>query len=609
MANNEIPTGPAISHTSPRNSVVRETTPTSLLIESLKPQWKPNDVIRLFREERTKIDKRRQECKQLLSETNSVLKEAMALKDLYMYVSPKTSQLHSECKNIIQERNDLKESFEKINFTLSKKEELRSIFKRMPEIKNQVYNLLNSVCQNFQTRTTEQSNQPAELTPLDEYYSKFFVECRRIKDLTGQLESCVTSANTEELTIYLEDIYGLYVDIREQMMEPVFSKNVEKLVSRADRNYCDLMQHSCASLVRILRSEIQLFHQIFPSQTINDGVRTHPNVDITSTTSSSSTATSNNNDAIQQQGLITSAGSKGTSQLKKTALNELLSSLCKTFHEHLRPVIIRINHLVTLAELYKLVNETMRLEVSDDCFQSTMSLLAGDIQERLVFRTEIFKQESIIDYNPSRGDLAYPEKFDLVPGGELRDYQSMWYPTVQRTVLALHYLNRVLDQLTFRELAQELLTACYRSLDLAQHKVDELHGCTKVEASVFMSKHSAILIDQMQFYGIDQSQLPPPPPLMAAYSPDDRFEQPKSANFQAARNKQTPPTRPQPNDKKPQEAQSASQQLAASPQTQPTTNEASSQIQQTNFSPETQSAAAPPQQDQPPSTSSAPSEL
>ena len=478
--------------TLPQSGAMDPSEPTSrLLLDCLRPDLRPNEIINMFHEERQKIEQRGQDCKRLLAETDSVLGEALALKNLYLYVSPKTSQLHFECKNIIQERNDLRESFDEINDTLSKKEELLSIFKRMPEIKSQVFALLNSVSQKFQARIEQGSKDSG--TPLDEYYGRFFVECRRVKEMTSQLESCLSSAATEELSFYLEEIYRLYFDIRELLVGPVFETNLQKLVDKADRNYCDLLQQSCSLLVRIIRNEIQLYNQIFPTQSL-------PNP-----------SNSINNEKLAQGVAKPNHNEQGSCSMKRRALNENLELLCKTFYEHLRPVIIRINHLETLAELYKLINETARLELHEECYESTLNALAEDVQERMAFRAEVFIKESILDYKPSSGDLTYPEKFDLIPSGDLNDYQSMWYPTVQRTVLALHYLNRVFDQLTFRELAHELVQACYKSLDEAQRLVDERHGCSKLEASVFLSKHLAIIIDQMQSYGIDQVHLPPAP--------------------------------------------------------------------------------------------------
>lgn len=514
---------------SPKMDTQHAISSSDMLKETLRPIWKPNDIIKMFHEERGKIEQRGRECKNLLAETDSILNEAFVLRDLYSYISPKTSQLHSECKNIIQERNDLRESFEKINYNLSKQEELRSIFKRMPEIKNHVSSILNNVSHTFHNQIKQQesnTNKATDITPLDEYYGRFFVECRRVRELTSQLESCLTCANTDELTIYLEEIYRLYIDIREQLMQPVFARNLQKLITKSNRNYCDLLQQSCTSLVRIMRNEIQLFQQIFPTQStnqLNQGSSPPPAGSPVSVKEQDRASEAHKQSTKKPTSTSSSSSEylRETSTNKRQALSELLELLSKTFYEHLRPVVIHINHLETLAELYKLINETIRLEFNDPCFQSTINTLAGDVQERMIFRTEVFIQESICDYQPSQGDLAYPEKFDLVPNGELNDYQSMWYPTVQRTVLALLYLHRVFDSLTFRELAHELVLACYKSLDDAQHLVDERHGGTKIEASIFLSKHSAIIVDQLQSYGIDQSQLPPPPPLLANSPADD----------------------------------------------------------------------------------------
>lgn len=486
-------------------------------------------------------------------ETDMVLAEAQTLRDLYSFISPKTSQLHSECKTLIQERNDLRESYEKINYTLNRQEELRSILKRMPEIKNQVFAILNSVSQSFQAKNLATTS--GEMAPLEDYYGRFFVECRRMKDLTLQLESCLTCANTEELTIYLEEIYRLYIDIREQLMGPVFTRNLDRLIEKANRNYCDLIQQSCASLARTMRNEIQLFQQVFPTKSEPKGATGVTQEEFVHGSASSAETPTTEPPSMSPSSLpLTTQApesnrSKEANTIKKQALKELLELLCRIFYEHLRPIIIHVNHLETLAELFKLINETIRFEFSHDSFQMTMNSLIEDIQERLIFRTEVFIQENILDYKPSQGDLAYPEKFDLIPSGDLYDYQSMWYPTVQRTVLAMLYLKKVFDEVTFSELAQELVAACYKSLDVAQHLVDERHGGSKIEASLFLSKHTAIIVNQMRIFGLDQCMLAPPAPLMASMSPDDN---PPQSSVHKSMSSQRPTTKRQSSQGQPQ---------------------------------------------------------
>ena len=43
-----------------------------------------------------------------------------------------------------------------------------------------------------------------------------------------------------------------------------------------------------------------------------------------------------------------------------------------------------------------------------------MSQLLADVQERLVYRAHIYVQNDIIGYKPVAGDLAYPEKLEMM---------------------------------------------------------------------------------------------------------------------------------------------------------------------------------------------------
>lgn len=40
-----------------------------------------------------------------------------------------------------------------------------------------------------------------------------------------------------------------------------------------------------------------------------------------------------------------------------------------------------------------------------------------DVQERLMYRTHIYIQTDITGYNPAPGDLAYPEKLEMMEVG------------------------------------------------------------------------------------------------------------------------------------------------------------------------------------------------
>lgn len=93
-----------------------------------------------------------------------------------------------------------------------------------------------------------------------------------------------------------------------------------------------------------------------------------------------------------------------------------------------------------------------------------------DVQERFVYRTHIYIREEILNYNPSGGDLTYPEKLEIMEkiAEKLKaaenssdsdasladpkqnrlspqDQHGMWYPTLKRTLICLSKLYRCLD--------------------------------------------------------------------------------------------------------------------------------------------------------------------
>lgn len=47
-------------------------------------------------------------------------------------------------------------------------------------------------------------------------------------------------------------------------------------------------------------------------------------------------------------------------------------------------------------------------------FDAVVKQMLEDVQERLVYRTHIYIQTDIVGYNPAPGDLAYPEKLEMM---------------------------------------------------------------------------------------------------------------------------------------------------------------------------------------------------
>lgn len=161
-----------------------------------------------------------------------------------------------------------------------------------------------------------------------------------------------------------------------------------------------------------------------------------------------------------------------------------------------------------------------------------------DVQERLVFRAHLYLQTDIQQYHPSPGDLAYPEKLEMMEsiamslqesqplrradsrcsmysitstdveqqfksrtGNSPADLHGMWYPTVRRTLVCLSRLYRCIDRPIFQSLSQEALTFCIQSLTSAANSISA--NKTTVDGKLFEIKHLLILREQIAPFRVD----------------------------------------------------------------------------------------------------------
>lgn len=161
-----------------------------------------------------------------------------------------------------------------------------------------------------------------------------------------------------------------------------------------------------------------------------------------------------------------------------------------------------------------------------------------DVQERLVFRAHIYLQTDILQYRPSPGDLAYPEKLEMMEsiaqslqetaalkrsdsrasmlsinsteveqtfksrtGNSPADLHGMWYPTVRRTLVCLSRLYRCVDRPIFQGLSQEALSYCTQSLATASLSIAA--NKTSIDGKLFEIKHLLILREQIAPFRVD----------------------------------------------------------------------------------------------------------
>lgn len=111
--------------------------------------------------------------------------------------------------------------------------------------------------------------------------------------------------------------------------------------------------------------------------------------------------------------------------------NDYLGALCQNLYDTLRPSLITINHIEVLSELCgilktEMLNDRVLENERLSKYVETIRQLLQDVEERLVFRTNIFFQHDLLGYKPSPGDLAYPEKLEQMENIaiELKDKRS-----------------------------------------------------------------------------------------------------------------------------------------------------------------------------------------
>ncbi|RZC32038.1 conserved oligomeric Golgi complex subunit 3 [Asbolus verrucosus] len=227
--------------------------------------------------------------------------------------------------------------------------------------------------------------------------------------------------------------------------------------------------------------------------------------------------------------------------------HDYLGVICQHLYDILRPSLITVNHVEVLSELCGILQKEMLNEktISSDHltkYVEVVKQLLEDVEERLVFRTNIFFQHDLMSYHPSPGDLAYPEKLEQMEnialelqevrtdsrasavslesqevaninsanpipqfrsytGNSPADLHGMWYPTVKRTLVILSRLYFCLDRETFQGLAQEALLICIHTVQHAANLISSRKS--EIDGRLFQIKHLLIIREQIAPFQVD----------------------------------------------------------------------------------------------------------
>ncbi|XP_048396501.2 conserved oligomeric Golgi complex subunit 3 isoform X2 [Stegostoma tigrinum] len=504
-----------------------------------------------YREMRDYLYGFQEQCDAILNDVNTALQHLESLQKQYLFVSTKTGTLHEACEQLLREQSELVDLAESIQQKLSYFNELENInaklnsptlsvnsegfiptlaklddcityvsshpgfrdypvylakfkqclSKAMHLMKTYTVNTL----QNLSTQLTKRD--PSVMSNTDNAFTLFYVKFRaaapKVRSLIEQIEQ--RTEKSSEYQQLLSEIHQCYLDQRELLLGPSIASTIADLTSQNNKDHCALVRSGCAFLVRVCQDEHRLYNEFFTKPT--------------------------------------------------PKLDELLEKLCLSWYDVFRPLIIHVNHLETLSELCGILkNEMLEDHVQNNvvqlgAFSAVAKQMLEDVQERLVYRTHIYIQTDIVGYKPAPGDLAYPDKLEMMEqiAQSLKDEQTklpvadssfadiqledpdsknviksgnvevlnprpqstispadlhgMWYPTVRRTLVCLSKLYRCIDRAVFQGLSQEALSACIYSLLGAADSI--IKNKTQTDGQLFLIKHLLILREQIAPFHTD----------------------------------------------------------------------------------------------------------
>ncbi|KAE8626202.1 hypothetical protein XENTR_v10006546 [Xenopus tropicalis] len=498
-----------------------------------------------YREMRDFLAGFQEQCDAILNDVNVALEHLESLQKQYLFVSTKTGTLHEACEQLLKEQSEFVQLAENIQQKLSYFNELETIntklnsptlsvnsegfipmltklddcityisahpnykdypvymakfkqclYKAMHLMKNYTVNTMQNLTSQLIKR--DSSNASTTDNAFTLFYVKFRAAAPKVRTLIEQVEQ--RSEKIPEYQQLLSEIHQCYLDQRESLLSPSITTTITDLTSQNNRDHCALVRSGCAFMVHVCQDEHHLYNEFFTKPT--------PKLDV------------------------------------------LLEKLCLSLYDVFRPLIIHVVHLETLSELCGI----LKIEMLEDHVQNSVEHLGAfaavvkqmleDVQERLVYRTHIYIQSDILGYKPAPGDLAYPDKLEmmekiaqsikeeqqrlhstessfsdvhledpdsnnLIKSGASEslsqkpqntvspaDLHGMWYPTVRRTLVCLSKLYRCIDRAVFQGLSQEALSACIQSLLGASEAITK--NKTQIDGQLFLIKHLLILREQI----------------------------------------------------------------------------------------------------------------
>ncbi|XP_054268663.1 conserved oligomeric Golgi complex subunit 3 [Macrosteles quadrilineatus] len=486
------------------------------------------------------LAERKEECSQLLSQVESSLSNLNELNREYRQVTNRTNSLHQVSEQLLADQMKLSDINNAVSERLDQFKVLRLITQRLespalsvnsstftqlldqldgaiqymqshPNFKESSVYLARyqhclaravSLLRSFVTSVLIHATQQTAAYPTSDasHYARFQAQAIKLKPVLELIEK--RRDKFSEYENLLSDCQQLYLSQRETLISDSVLNTIRGLAENMSGDHCSLTRSACAFLIHVSQDELRLYQQFFSTST--------------------------------------------------PLFTQYLEGLCVSLYDTLRPLVIHMKHLETLAEQCSILrNEMIQEQVQNnptalEAFGKVAEQLLQDVQERLVFRAHLYLKSDIAEYNPSPGDLAYPEKLEMMesiaqslhdqemaalsrsesraslvsigsttsqevsrlttthrnfPASSPGDLHGMWYPPVRRTLVCLSRLYRCIERPIFQGLSQEALTLCIQSINSAAETIKT--NKTALDGELFQIKHLLILREQIAPFQVD----------------------------------------------------------------------------------------------------------
>ncbi|CAK9101651.1 unnamed protein product [Durusdinium trenchii] len=203
------------------------------------------------------------------------------------------------------------------------------------------------------------------------------------------------------------------------------------------------------------------------------------------------------------------------------ALRSLMETIADIFYQTMRPLVLACNSIDSLRE----IADCLQMDVLEPQRRSSDGLVSflgvvyrlhKDVQEKLIYRVEMYIRDDIKGYVPSSSDMDYPSMLyscdseaNQDPDPMLGEFRKGWFPSLPRTLSILAKIYRVLEMSTFQGIAQEAVDLCMHTLKEASQVLarrslpssSELQAVLPLvqmmDSQLFLVKHLLLLREQV----------------------------------------------------------------------------------------------------------------